>query len=114
MKTRLLLVTGLLASLLVASNASAQLVRLINDSFWDIHYLYLSPTGDTRWGPDQLGQDVLSAGGGWIDLSAACGYYDLRFVDEDADECVVGGIHLCNETVTISNDDLLQCTAASQ
>ncbi len=89
-------------------------VRLVNQSDWNINNLFLSPTGNARWGPDQLGQNILPANGGWVEIPAACGYYDLRFLDEDADECVVSNIHLCNEAVSISNTDLLQCTAASQ
>jgi|GEM_PF-1311796 len=97
------------ASLLFAAgSANAQTVRIDNYSDWAIEYLYLSFTGTWDWGPDLLGSDVMHTDE-YIDIDADCAYYDMRLIDEDGDECVVGNIYLCNETVNITNDDLLSC-----
>jgi hypothetical protein len=109
-------VAGLVAALilLAAGTASAQTVRIVNYSDWNIEYLFLSYTGDWNWGPDQLGDGVLVAHGGWIDIAAPCAYYDLQLIDEDGDECVVDNIYFCNEVVEIGNDDLLSCQGDTQ
>jgi hypothetical protein len=82
-----------------------------NESDWEIHYLYLSPSASTRWGQDQLGQDVL-APGEYLELSNIdCGTYDIKMVDEDGDECVVTEIDICAEETgwRITNQVLLSC-----
>ena len=93
----------------VAGSAPAEAVRIINDSNWQIHYLFLSFANDADWGPDQLGNDVLGYGD-WIDLyDVPCGYYDLRLIDEDGDECIVYNRHICDETISIASNELLSC-----
>lgn len=49
--------------------------------------------------------------GATLDLTGVeCDDYDIRIVDEDGDECIVGGAELCEGTYwQISQDDLLEC-----
>jgi|GEM_PF-591267 len=48
-----------------------------NNSDEDIWYVYLSPSEDTTWGPDQLGSSILWAGDSH-DFYVTPGTYDLR------------------------------------
>lgn len=109
-----------LALMLAAGSASAgkldSIVLIRNQSNWDIHQLYLSPTEDTEWGPDQLGQNVISSGGTFQLHKIPCNEYDVRLVDEDGDICVIGGVSLCADEGAweITNEALLACQEASK
>lgn len=95
--------------------ASKSTVQIVNRSSWDIHQLFLSPSDDDEWGPDQLGEEIIESGGSFTLRAIPCDEYDVRLVDEDGDECVVGAVPLCadNDKWVIKNDDLLACQAAS-
>ena len=91
-------------------------VKIRNDSDWSIHELYVSSEDDDEWGPDQLGSEVIESEGGSYQLhSIPCDAYDVRLVDEDGDECVVGGVLLCadKDVWRITNEDLLACQNGS-
>jgi len=92
-------------------------VNIVNHSDWSIHELYVSSADADEWGDDQLGSEVIESGGGSFLLhSIPCDDYDVRLVDEDGDECVVGGVPLCadDDDWVISNDDLLACQGETQ
>ena len=115
---RLRTAVALCALLFVVSLASAasSKVKIINKSAWDIHELYLSSVDDDEWGPDQLGAEVIESGGSFTLTGIPCDAYDVRLVDEDGDQCVVGGVGLCGdrENWVITNDDLLECQALTE
>jgi hypothetical protein len=94
-----------------AAPASDSFYRITNNSNYDIHYIYISPTSQSTWGPDQLGSNqILHAGESLTLTGVACDSYDLKLVDEDGDECVQQGVQICqNTTLFIENDDLLRC-----
>jgi len=84
---------------------------LINDSSFDIYALFISPTHSNRWGPDQLGDEVLETGYSFTVSGLPCGDYDIKLVDEDRDVCVVEGVYLCGaegESV-LTDEELLDC-----
>ena len=108
-----LAVIALLAALpAAAKNAS---VTIKNKSHWEIHQMYFSATSQDQWGPDQLGNHTIAAKGGSYTLTdIPCDKYDVRLVDEDGDECVVGHVGLCSDNEwVIKDDDLLSCQAES-
>ena len=86
-------------------------VTVRNESNYAIHRFHMSPVGETTWGPDQLGEDILASGGTFTLTGVPCDSYDVRLVDEDGDECVVRGVAVCAEEAgwVIGNDDLLSC-----
>jgi len=86
-------------------------VTVHNRSDWDIHELYLSPTSEEEWGPDQLDEDVLSSGGSVTLTNVPCNVWDVMVVDEDGDECVIEQVELCAHEATwsLTNDELLSC-----
>ena len=83
---------------------------LVNRSRWDIYQMFISPTHESRWGPDQLGEYILESGMTFTMSGLPCGDYDLRLVDEAGDECVVEEVTLCGaEQAVITEQDLLDC-----
>ena len=85
---------------------------VVNNSDWDIHQLFLSPTHKDTWGPDQLGDKVITHGGGSFTLhSIPCGHYDIKIVDEDGDPCVIEDVLMCKDHThwNVTNKELARC-----
>jgi len=104
-------------ALLVPVTAQAgNSVVIKNKSDWELHQFFLSPVDTDKWGPDQLGDHVISTGGTFTLNGIPCDSYDVRLVDEDGDECVVPGVDICDgqEGWIITNDDLLDCEAGGE
>ena len=72
-------------------------IKVINQSKWEIHHLFLSSVKDNAWGPDQLGEDILKKGDAITLKDIDCDKYDIKVVDEDGDECVVEDQSLCGD-----------------
>ena len=91
-------------------------VTIVNESAWDIHHLYLSSVDEEEWGPDQLGDHVIGSGESFQLSGIPCDAYDVRIVDEDGDECVVGAVALCadKDDWVIDDEDLLSCQAETE
>jgi len=109
----------LLSLVLIPFTASAAKkkasVKVINQSKWEIHHLYLSSSSDEKWGPDQLGEDVLKKGDSITLTDIDCDEYDIKVVDEDGDECVIEEVSLCNDSSywKITDKALLDCEGDS-
>jgi len=105
------------AALLIPMAAQAQKSDVVikNKSDWEIHQFFLSPVDTDKWGPDQLQDQIIATGGTFTLQGVPCDSYDVKLVDEDADECVVPGVDICgdNQGWVINNDDLLECQAGS-
>lgn len=106
---RWMLISGCV--LLAAGAASAESVQVHNGSEYAIYHFYLSPMDTAEWGPDQLGDQVIISGDSFTLTDIPCDDYDVKLVDEDGDECVVGAPDICgaDESWTIENDGLLAC-----
>jgi hypothetical protein len=120
-KTAMLLLVVLVCLSAITVNAApprrrGASVKVINQSRWDIHHLYLSPTRSDDWGPDQLGDDTIDAGTTFTLHSIRCNRYDIKVVDEDGDECVVENVSLCNDNSfwKLTNKALLACEEESE
>jgi hypothetical protein len=93
---------GLCIAVVLASSVAAfsgdQDFTLINKTGLTIDELYLSPTGDDKWGEDVLDVDTL-ADGAKVEISfsraeAEC-MWDMKIVDADGDDVVWQKINLC-------------------
>lgn len=86
-------------------------LELVNDSSWDIYEIYLAPSEDDEWGPDQLGEDVLESGESLTLTEIPCGDYDILLIDEDGDECTLEAVDLCGDSAewVIDDEELLSC-----
>lgn len=91
--------------------AGESTIHIKNKSDWEIHHFFLSPTDQDKWGADQLGDAVIATGGNFDLHKVPCDSYDIKLVDEDGDECVIGGVDICasKEGWVITNDELLDC-----
>lgn len=93
------------------SSGTTTSVRVLNESRYAIHYLYLSSTSESNWGQDQLGQEIIAAGGNYTITNVPCGNYDVKIVDQDRDECEVRNVRFCTDqnVLRITNEELLRC-----
>ena len=108
---RKVIVALLLSALALPAFAKNATVKIINQSKWEIHHLFLSSSTEEEWGPDQLEDEILTKGDSITLTSIPCDEYDIKVVDEDGDECIIEVVELCNEDAfwKITDKDLLEC-----
>ena len=108
---KITLLAVVLCALTVPMYAKKATVKIINQSKWEIHHIFLSSSTDEEWGPDQLEDEVLTKGDSLTLTDIDCDDYDIRVVDEDGDECVIEQVDLCgdNSYWKITDKDLLEC-----
>ena len=101
---------AVLALLASAMPAAAQTVEftLINNSARALHYFYTSPTNDSNWGYDLLGEDGTLESGyqGTVtigDGSDQC-LYDFKFVMDNGAELIEPQIDICQLSSYTIND----------
>lgn len=98
---------------ITASGAAAKTATasLVNNTSFDIYQIFLSPSHESYWGPDQLGDEVLEPGYEFTLSGIPCGSYDLKLVDEDGDGCVIEGDYLCGDAGQwiLTDEELLDC-----
>ncbi len=105
-----LLLAGLAPATATAQRRGHYTLLIENDSRYDIYYLYMSRTLEDNWGSDQLGSEVLDSGETFALGNIAAGEYDVKFVDEDDDECVLNDIAIINDTEwRLTTNFLLEC-----
>ena len=109
--TKLSLAVLLLCALSAPAFAEKATVKIINQSRWEIHQIYLSPSEEADWGPDQLDDEILSKGDSLTLTDIDCGDYDIQVVDEDGDECIIEKVEMCGDDSywKITDKDLLAC-----
>ena len=119
MKRTFLLLLGALSIFAfpaLAKDKKKATIKVINQSKWEIHHLYLSSTTEKEWGPDQLGDETIAKGETFTLTKIDCDDYDIKVVDEDGDECVVEEVNLCGDDTVwkITDKILLKCENDSQ
>ena len=98
MLKRVTLACAVLVSFAMLSACDLFLVLTVtNDSPVPVCELYVSSSGDSTWGADELGSQTLDPGARY-DILLVKGNYDLRFVDCDGLEAQVDGISLFEDT----------------
>ena len=100
-----------LCSLATPAFAAKATVKVINQSKWEIHHIFLSASAEDEWGPDQLDDEILTKGDSLTLTGIDCDLYDIKVVDEDGDECIIEEVDLCNDESywKITDKDLLEC-----
>jgi hypothetical protein len=117
MENRLLLALtcGLVGSVTTQAWAAPVDLTIKNSSDWTLDELYLSPSKENEWGPDQLEDKVIQPGESFTLRGVPGGKaMDMRLVDEDGDECVVKDKFAANTSYTITSSDLLGCQDVTQ
>lgn len=105
-----LLLAGLAPATATAQRRGHYTLLIENDSRYDIYYLYMSRTLEDNWGSDQLGSEVLDSGESFALGNIPAGEYDVKFVDEDDDACVLNDIAIIHDTEwRLTTNFLLEC-----
>ena len=107
-----LLLIGCLSFLTVGSALAADSTLTIrNETRWVITEFYVSETDDEDWGPDQFGDEVVGYGEEFILYDIPCDFWDIMFIDEDGDECILEEVDLCNDDAiwVIDKQELAAC-----
>lgn len=94
-----------------ATALDAQTLTIRNRSLWDIYHIYISDADRSNWGADKLGTyDVLESGESIRFSFYGSGYYDLKVIDEDGDECILWDVYIRGDKVwTITDESHLDC-----
>jgi hypothetical protein len=90
-------------------------IKVVNQSKWEIHHLFVSPTGEDNWGPDQLRDETIGTGESFTLTNIDCDDYDIKVIDEDGDECVIENVNMCGDHSIwkITDKNLLRCEQES-
>lgn len=111
----LLIVIGMLAMLPLLSGAhtpATTSITVVNNSSREVRHLYLSPTNQDNWGPDQLSGSMIGSGGGSYTLSnVSCEQANVKVIAEDHNGCFLYQVVACGQssTWTITNDATPDC-----
>ena len=111
----ILIVIGILAAVPFLAGARAPAttnITIVNNSSREIRHVYLSPSNQNNWGPDQLNGMVISSGGGSHTLSnVSCDQTSIKVITEDQNGCFLYKIVACGDssTWTITNDATPDC-----
>lgn len=109
-----LMILLLTASLITPQSAGAQAhryrIKLYNHSRYDIHRIYMSSAESNRWGHDLLGDSVLASSNSFTIIEIVPGEWDIKFVDEDGDACILRNVKVFdNLSWSITTDWLVHC-----
>jgi len=103
-----LVVLGIFIGLMVcapmlsrADVATTTAITIVNNSSREIRHVYLSPPDQNNWGPDQLVNSVIPAGGGSFTISnVSCSSSTIKVIAEDQDGCFLYQVVTCSENAT--------------
>lgn len=85
-------------------------LRMENHTGYDIYELRLSSVNDPSWERDLLGAGVFEDGNSFTITQISPGRYDIAFVDQDADVCVLNDVPIfSNLDWDLSQRWLLNC-----
>ena len=108
----LLIVGAMIAAPLLTSEASSSTsVSIVNNSSRGIVHVYLSPTGQDNWGPDQLNNSTIAPGGSYSLNGVACSGSDIKVIAEDEDGCFMYKVVTCGQasTWTLTSETARDC-----
>ena len=80
------------SALPVAAQSSHYSLRMENNTGYDIYQVRLSSVYDRSWERDLLGSRLFDDGTSFTITDISPGYYDIAFVDEDRDVCVMHNV----------------------
>jgi hypothetical protein len=94
-----------------AQPPQAASITVVNNSGWEIRYLYLSPADSDNWGADEMNGASLSPGGSFTISNVSCSGSEIKVVSEDVDGCFITKVVSCSAGAqwTITNDARPNC-----
>jgi hypothetical protein len=103
------LLTTAIASRRGSVNTSG--ITVVNNSALEIRHLYLSPTTQDSWGPDQLNGATLAPNGSFTIGNVSCGQGSIKVIAEDQNGCFFSKTVECSSdsTWTIASDATPDC-----
>jgi hypothetical protein len=113
MKNLLALVLFLMAGVFQASAQNLPTIRIINDTGYDVYYIYISPSDTDDWGEDFLGDDNILLDGQSVNIRldyplSQTDTYDICVEDKDGDTYSKYEIKLTNNIRIIFTEDDLE------
>ena len=72
-------------------------ITIKNNSRLEVLDIRTSPGGANKWGPDRTGDSTLRPGGAFVLKELPAGQYDIKFVVEDGDSCILKGINAAEQ-----------------
>ena len=75
-------------------------VTIANNSGLEIRHVYLSPTDNDNWGPDQLNGSVIANGHSDTVSNIACDAASIKVIAEDQNGCFFYQTVTCGESST--------------
>lgn len=98
----------------VDAGAHRYKVKITNDSRYDIHRIYMSSAESSNWGDDLLGASVLASDYTFTITDIVPGEWDIKFVDQDGDACVLRNVKVFQGlSWSITTDWLVSCQRSS-
>jgi hypothetical protein len=97
--------------LLSNARARAGSVNVVNNSTREIIHVYLSSADQDDWGPNQLGDAIISSGQSFTISNVSCNAPQIKVVAEDRDGCFLSAVVNCGEAATwsITNETAADC-----
>jgi hypothetical protein len=87
-------------------------LTIVNRSVWNISQIYMSSSNSSQWGSDLLGRTILTQGNRHRITNIGFGEWDIKFVDEDGDACILNRVRVTqNLSWQLTDDWLLKCEA---
>ncbi|MBO0935458.1 hypothetical protein J2I47_02745 [Fibrella sp. HMF5335] len=78
-----------------AQRSDRKTIHIKNTTNFTVDQIFISPDDEDHWGDDILDDDELPKPGETVDVEVDCGKWDVKLVAEDASECKVEDITLC-------------------
>ncbi|GHV94906.1 hypothetical protein AGMMS50293_12260 [Spirochaetia bacterium] len=98
----------LLGLIVFSAAAAGPVVTVINETGYDIYFLYFSPSDSDEWGEDLLGDEILESGFSFDITLPAGGKWDVLAEDEDGDSYTIMGISIQGYQTIIIDEDALE------
>ncbi|HEV7395853.1 MAG TPA: hypothetical protein VGN86_05020 [Pyrinomonadaceae bacterium] len=95
----------------VGKTASTSSIAVTNSSTLEIRHLYLSPTNQDNWGPDQLDGSTIAPNGSFTINNVSCDQGSIKVIAEDQNGCFFYKTVDCssNSSWTIASDATPDC-----
>jgi hypothetical protein len=86
-------------------------IAVTNSSTLEIRHLYLSPTTEENWGPDQLDGATIAPDGSFTINGVSCGQGSIKVIAEDQNGCFFYKTVDCSSdsSWTIANNAIPDC-----
>jgi hypothetical protein len=105
-----LFVGALVVTPQVANAQNRYDLKITNNSKYVIRRIYVSSSEEENWGPDLLGEYVLKPEYEYTIEDLVPGEFDVNFVDEDGDKCILRNIKIFkNESWSLTTAWLEKC-----